>query len=86
MRAAIIETETREEVAMEMQERMELMDKMYRERLSREAEENDRKTDEKMDLLSRALRTGTGMGSPDMTMVSDATMDEEIEAGVSFAV
>jgi hypothetical protein len=36
MRAAMIETDTREEVAQEMEERMQMMDKMYRERLTRE--------------------------------------------------
>lgn len=36
MRAAMIETETREEVAQEMEERMQLMDKMYRDRMNRE--------------------------------------------------
>lgn len=36
MRAAMVETETREEVAQEMEERMQMMDKMYRERISRE--------------------------------------------------
>lgn len=82
MRAAMIETETREEVAAEMQERMEIMDRMYRERLSREAEENDRKTDEKMDLLSRVMRTGGGMSpvrkSNQLPMVTERTAAPDI--------
>ncbi|CCA72134.1 related to Kinesin-like protein KIF23 [Serendipita indica DSM 11827] len=64
MRAAMVETETREEVAQEMEERLHVMERMYRDRMTREAEENDRKTDEKMDLLHRALKTGGGTLSP----------------------
>jgi uncharacterized protein YwqG len=98
MRAAMVETETREEVAQEMEERMKMMDRMYRERISRENEENDRKTDEKMDLLHRALKTG-GTISPvkkksritEETMVEDDVlvrvrkeMDSGTDAGVEL--
>jgi kinesin family member 20 len=78
MRAAMVETETREEVAQEMEERMQMMDKMYRERISRENEENDRKTDEKMDLLHRALKTG-GTISPvkKNSRITEETMVED---------
>jgi hypothetical protein len=36
MRAAMVETETREEMAEDMQERMQLIDKMYRDRINRD--------------------------------------------------
>ncbi|KAG8787929.1 hypothetical protein FRC16_001489 [Serendipita sp. 398] len=75
MRVAMIETETREEVAQEMGERMQIMDKMYRERIAREVEENDRKTDEKMDMLHRALKMGGGTISP--TKKKSRRMTEE---------
>lgn len=77
MRAAMVETETREEVAQEMEERMQMMDKMYRERISRENEENDRKMDEKMDLLHRAMKTGGTISPVKKSRVTEETMVED---------
>jgi len=73
----MVETETREEVAQEMEERMHMMDKMYRERINRENEENDRKTDEKMDLLHRALKAGGTISPVKKSRKTEETMVED---------
>lgn len=54
MRCAIIEAEIRVEVMREMEERMRSMEKMYTRRLRSEVEQNELKTDAKIDLLHRS--------------------------------
>jgi kinesin family protein 20 len=54
MRAAVIEAETREEVMLEMEERMKMMEQKYSRRLMSEMERNEMKTDAKIDMLHQA--------------------------------
>lgn len=54
MRCAIIEAETREEVMREMEDRMRNMEVMYSRRLMTELEQNELKTDAKIDMLHQA--------------------------------
>ncbi|KAG7098944.1 hypothetical protein E1B28_000834 [Marasmius oreades] len=54
MRCALIEAETREEVMREMEERMQEMERMYTRRLMKEVEQNEVKTDAKIDMLHQS--------------------------------
>ncbi|KAG5728561.1 Kinesin-like protein KIF20B [Termitomyces sp. T112] len=54
MQRAIIEAETREEVMREMEARMRSMEEMYSRRLMKELEQNELKTDAKIDMLHRS--------------------------------
>ncbi|KAG6910549.1 hypothetical protein DXG01_009499 [Tephrocybe rancida] len=54
MRCAIIEAETRDEVMHEMEERMRNMEEMYSRRLMKELEQNELKTDAKIDMLHQS--------------------------------
>ncbi|RDB29118.1 Kinesin-like protein KIF20B [Hypsizygus marmoreus] len=54
MRCAIVEAETREEVMREMEARMRTMEEMYSRRLMNELEQNELKTDAKIDMLHQS--------------------------------
>ncbi|EJD55631.1 kinesin-domain-containing protein [Auricularia subglabra TFB-10046 SS5] len=54
LRAATIESDVREEIIAEMEERMNTMSRMHTQRLMTEMEENELKTDRKIDMLHRA--------------------------------
>ncbi|KDQ13705.1 hypothetical protein BOTBODRAFT_133259 [Botryobasidium botryosum FD-172 SS1] len=60
LRSAIIESQVREEVTREMEERMRLMERMHAQRLMDEVEENEVKMDKKIDMLHRAGMIGVG--------------------------
>ncbi|KAG8706562.1 hypothetical protein FRC09_002349 [Ceratobasidium sp. 395] len=53
MRASMIEAEVREEVTREMEERMQVMERMHSRRLQSEVEAGEMKTDRKIDMLQR---------------------------------
>ncbi|CCM00330.1 uncharacterized protein FIBRA_02360 [Fibroporia radiculosa] len=53
MQCAVIEAETREEVMEEMEERMRSMEKMFKRRLMKEVEQNEKKMDAKIDMLNQ---------------------------------
>ncbi|KAG9102179.1 hypothetical protein FS749_013382 [Ceratobasidium sp. UAMH 11750] len=53
MRASMIEAEIREEVTREMEERMQVMERMHSRRLQSEVEAGEMKTDRKIDMLQR---------------------------------
>ncbi|QRW05771.1 kinesin motor domain protein [Ceratobasidium sp. AG-Ba] len=53
MRASMIEAEVREEVTREMEERMQVMERMHSRRLASEVEAGELKTDRKIDMLQR---------------------------------
>ncbi|KAG6891054.1 hypothetical protein C0995_014143 [Termitomyces sp. Mi166 len=80
MRCAIIEAETREEVMREMEERMRSMEEMYSRRLMKELEQNELKTDAKIDMLHRSglfaspVKKQTVRRPP-----SEISEDEEVE-------
>ncbi|CAA7258737.1 unnamed protein product [Cyclocybe aegerita] len=54
MRCAVIEAETREEVTREMEERMRTMEALYSRRMMAEFEQNELKTDAKIDMLHQS--------------------------------
>ncbi|EKM83490.1 hypothetical protein AGABI1DRAFT_50654 [Agaricus bisporus var. burnettii JB137-S8] len=79
MRCAIIEAETREEVMLEMEERMRTMEEKYSRRLMSELEQNEIKTDAKIDLLHKAGLFGSPMKLQrhSLPTFSDDEEDEE---------
>ncbi|KAF8499449.1 P-loop containing nucleoside triphosphate hydrolase protein [Gautieria morchelliformis] len=65
MRCALIESETRDEVMREMEDRMMRMERMFTKRLMNELEENQLKTDRKIDMLHQAGLIGSVARHPE---------------------
>ncbi|CDO75878.1 hypothetical protein BN946_scf184672.g11 [Trametes cinnabarina] len=64
IRNALIEAETREEVMVEMEERMRSMEEMFTRRLMRVMEHNEEKMDAKLDMIQRSRMLGGGSRVP----------------------
>ncbi|KAF5375059.1 hypothetical protein D9758_000107 [Tetrapyrgos nigripes] len=79
MRCAIIEADTREEVMREMEERMANMEQMYRKRLMKEIEQNELKTDAKIDMLHQSGLFASPVKKPTRPIADDISEDEEDE-------
>ncbi|KAF9458348.1 P-loop containing nucleoside triphosphate hydrolase protein [Collybia nuda] len=77
MRCAIVEAETREEVMREMEGRMRSMEKMYSKRLMAELEQNELKTDAKIDMLHQSGLFGSPAKKAQPRRVSNDTLEEE---------
>ncbi|TDL28755.1 kinesin-domain-containing protein [Rickenella mellea] len=75
MRSAVIEAETREEVMRDMEERMLKMERMFARRLMNEVQQNELKTDAKIDMLHQfgnfAARARRSSGSVTAAEVYD---------------
>ncbi|KXN83629.1 Kinesin-like protein KIF20B [Leucoagaricus sp. SymC.cos] len=80
MRCAIIEAETREEVMREMEERMRLMEEKYSRRLMSEFEQNELKTDAKIDMLHKAGLLGSPIKQQRFSIPTFSDEEEEDEA------
>ncbi|KAJ7770894.1 kinesin-like protein [Mycena maculata] len=82
MRCAIIEAEVREEVMREMEERMASMEKMYARRLMNEVEQNEMKTDAKIDMLHHSGLFGSPVKPrvpQPRSAASDVSEEEDVE-------
>ncbi|KAJ7630551.1 kinesin-like protein [Roridomyces roridus] len=80
MRSAIIEAEVREEVMREMEERMATMERMYARRLMSEVEQNEMKTDAKIDMLHQSGLFGSPVKrQPLRSAASDISEEEHVE-------
>ncbi|KAG6837857.1 hypothetical protein H0H93_013010 [Arthromyces matolae] len=79
MRCAIIEAETREEVMHEMEERMRAIEERYSRRLMKELEQNELKTDAKIDMLHQSGLFGSPMKRQVVRPPLDEVSDEEAE-------
>ncbi|KAF8168235.1 P-loop containing nucleoside triphosphate hydrolase protein [Crassisporium funariophilum] len=77
MRCAIIEAETREEVMREMEDRMRAMEQMYSRRMMSEFEQNEIKTDAKIDLLHQSGLFGSPMKKSQRAVVYEEVSEEE---------
>ncbi|KAI0639063.1 kinesin-domain-containing protein [Trametes polyzona] len=64
IRCALIEAETREEVMVEMEERMRSMEDMFARRLMRVMEHNEEKMDAKLDMIQRSRMLSGGSHVP----------------------
>ncbi|KAI0336172.1 kinesin-domain-containing protein [Cubamyces sp. BRFM 1775] len=64
IRCALIEAETREEVMVEMEERMRSMEDMFTRRLMRVMEHNEEKMDAKLDMIQRSRMLSGGSRVP----------------------
>ncbi|KAI9068005.1 kinesin-domain-containing protein [Trametes sanguinea] len=64
IRCALIEAETREEVMVEMEERMRSMEEMFTRRLMRVMEHNEEKMDAKLDMIQRSRMLSGGSRVP----------------------
>ncbi|KAI8995443.1 P-loop containing nucleoside triphosphate hydrolase protein [Trametes punicea] len=64
IRCALIEAETREEVMVEMEERMRSMEEMFTRRLMRVMEHNEEKMDAKLDMIQRSRMLSGGSHVP----------------------
>ncbi|GJJ09537.1 hypothetical protein Clacol_003760 [Clathrus columnatus] len=82
MRCALSESEVREEVTREMEERMSRMEKMYASRIRNELEENQLKIDRKIDMLRQAGFVTAGNNPVDGSL---SDIDEEIDIERSLA-
>jgi kinesin family protein 20 len=80
MRCAIIEADVREEVMREMELRMASMEKMYARRLMNEVQQNEMKTDAKIDMLHQSGLFGSPVKrrQPPSTQ-SDLSEEEDVE-------
>ncbi|THU91649.1 kinesin-domain-containing protein [Dendrothele bispora CBS 962.96] len=84
MRCAIVEAETREEVMREMEERMGNMEEMYRRRLMKSIEQNEMKTDAKIDMLHQSGLFGSPVKKPSRPVEQDLSEEEEDEVDRSL--
>ncbi|KAG5654024.1 hypothetical protein H0H81_008038 [Sphagnurus paluster] len=85
MRCAIVEAETREEVMREMEERMRSMEAMYSRRLMKELEQNELKTDAKIDMLHQSGLFGSPIKKTQAPRPpSDISEDEEHDVEMSI--
>ncbi|OBZ79245.1 Kinesin-like protein KIF20A [Grifola frondosa] len=91
MRCALIEADTREEVMLEMEERMQSMEKMFARRLTREVERHEAKMDAKIDMLQRstfmgkghAHRVGSDTGATGSDVVTEDSHEDEFESSAT---
>ncbi|KAJ6626900.1 P-loop containing nucleoside triphosphate hydrolase protein [Mycena sp. CBHHK59/15] len=79
MRCAIIEADVREEVMREMEERMASMEKMYARRLMNEVEQNEMKTDAKIDMLHQSGLFGSPVKRAVPQCPSETSEEEDVE-------
>ncbi|KAJ6574651.1 P-loop containing nucleoside triphosphate hydrolase protein [Mycena capillaripes] len=80
MRCAIIEAEVREEVMREMEQRMASMEKMYARRLMKEVQQNEMKTDAKIDMLHQSGLFGSPVKRPQPpSTASDLSEEDHVE-------
>ncbi|TFK41288.1 P-loop containing nucleoside triphosphate hydrolase protein [Crucibulum laeve] len=79
MRCATIEAEVREEVMREMEERMMSVERMYSRRLMSELEQNEMKTDAKIDMLHQSGLFGSPAKKQQRTVIKATTEEEEEE-------
>lgn len=86
MRCAIIEAETREEVMREMEERMRIIEEKYSRRLMSELEQNELKTDAKIDMLHKAGLFGSPMKQQRRSVVTFSDEEEEEAADVEMSL
>ncbi|PPQ62776.1 hypothetical protein CVT24_000470 [Panaeolus cyanescens] len=87
MRCAIIEADTREEVMREMEERMRAMEAMYTRRLMSEFEQNELKTDAKIDMLHQSGLFGSpvkGQRRPVPALEEDDDYDDSQDVEMSL--
>ncbi|KAG6866876.1 hypothetical protein C0991_008813 [Blastosporella zonata] len=86
MRCAVIEAETREEVMREMEERMRNMEEIYSRRLEKELEQNELKTDAKIDMLHQSGLFGSPMKQRQVLRPPSDLSEEEGDVGQSLLV
>jgi len=88
MRCAVLEAETREEVMREMEERMQEMQRMYTRRLMKEVEQNESKTDAKIDMLHQSglFASPVKRRQPQPQLDSDEEQDSEEEEDVEMSL
>ncbi|KAJ6604199.1 kinesin-like protein [Mycena vulgaris] len=80
MRCAIIEADVREEVMREMELRMASMEKMYARRLMNEVEQNEMKTDAKIDMLHQSGLFGSPVKRQQpRSAASDISEEDDVE-------
>ncbi|KAG5648238.1 hypothetical protein DXG03_006196 [Asterophora parasitica] len=85
MRCAVVEAETREEVMREMEERMQQMEAMYSRRQMRELEQNEFKTDAKIDMLHQSGLFASPVKKPYVPLPpSDLSEAEEEDVEMSL--
>ncbi|KAK7468596.1 hypothetical protein VKT23_003100 [Stygiomarasmius scandens] len=84
MRCAIVEADTREEVMREMEDRMSDMEEMYRKRLMKSIEQNEMKTDAKIDMLHQSGLFGSPVKKPSRLVEEDLSEEEEEEVDRSL--
>ncbi|KDR84859.1 hypothetical protein GALMADRAFT_52618, partial [Galerina marginata CBS 339.88] len=84
MRCALVEAETREEVMREMEERMRMMEEMYSRRLMSEFEQNELKTDAKIDMLHQSGLFGSPTKAARHVVVNDDISEEEEDVEMSL--
>ncbi|KAJ7124772.1 kinesin-like protein [Mycena crocata] len=77
MRCAIIEADVREEVMREMELRMASMEKMYARRLMNEVQQNEMKTDAKIDMLHQSGLFGSPVKRPQSRSANSGISEEE---------
>ncbi|KAJ7785844.1 kinesin-like protein [Mycena metata] len=85
MRCAVVEAEVREEVMAEMEMRMARMEKMYARRLMNEVEQNEMKTDAKIDMLHQSGLFGSPVKRSQPTRRAPSEEEEE-DVQMSLAV
>ncbi|KAF5392517.1 hypothetical protein D9757_002193 [Collybiopsis confluens] len=87
MRCALAEAEVRDEVMMEMEERMADMEDMYTRRLAREIEQHEAKTNAKIDMLQRSGQVGSPIKrAPPQRVRDDSTEEEGEEEDVELSL
>ncbi|KAF8807283.1 kinesin-domain-containing protein [Phlegmacium glaucopus] len=86
MRCAIIEADTREEVMREMEDRMRAMEQMYSRRLMSELEQNESKTDAKIDMLHQSGLFGSPSKKPARYSLDDEISEEGEEEDVEASL
>ncbi|KAJ6501609.1 kinesin-like protein [Mycena vitilis] len=80
MRCAIVEADVREEVMREMELRMASMEKMYARRLMNEVQQNEMKTDAKIDMLHQSGLFGSPVKrSQAPSTAGDLSEEEDVE-------
>ncbi|KAI0757337.1 P-loop containing nucleoside triphosphate hydrolase protein [Daedaleopsis nitida] len=75
LRCALIEADTREEVMVEMEERMRSMEDMFTRRLMRVMEHNEEKMDAKLDMIQRTRVLARGASHRSEGSYSDSVAD-----------
>ncbi|KAJ7169442.1 kinesin-like protein [Mycena filopes] len=88
MRCAIIEADVREEVMREMEQRMASMERMYARRLMNEVQQNEMKTDAKIDMLHQSglFASPVKRLQPPRTAPSELSEEEEEEDDVEMSL